>query len=449
MINKIRKSFDLFVKSSFVKSVFSIGTGNLIAQLMSLISVPILTRIYSNEAYGDYGIIASTITIVVSFAAMGLSSAIMEPKDENKSRKVFKTAFIIEFLVVLAISVGAILLYPRVKLFEINGSYYVAVLLFCIYAITISTTSILSTFVNRMGLNKVLLVNPIITSACNFVIAIPLGMLGVGYKGFLISYIIGNSIGNLQMIIRSKPYLGKYRKKDFFNVIKEYKEYIYYQCPANLLANLGTQFPVQYLSRQFGSVQLSHYTVSNNLLNYPIRLIAGPIGTVYFRKASENVRENKDISKFTFRLVVGAMLIAFIPMLLFSLIGEQVIGFILGENWAQTGRVMSIVIIQYVLLFCSRCTSYCKVSLGKQRMNFIFGIVGIVVTVLFSVLGYKMSDGNIMMTIVACTAARCTINIFDVALNFYCLKKYLLKYLLFAIPYTILFLGIIVFKLFG
>ncbi len=448
MIKKIRMTFDSFIKSSFVKSVFSIGTGNLIAQLMSLISVPLLTRIYSNEAYGDYGVIASTLTIVVSFSTMGLSSAIMEPKDEAKSRKVFKTAFIIQVMVILTIVLGALMLYPRFELFKITGSYHLALFLFCIYAITISSNSLLSVFVNRIGLNKVLLANPIITSVCNFVVALPLGLLGVGYQGFLISYIIGNSIGNLQMIIRSKPYLDKYKKSDFLNVLKEYKEYIYYQCPANLLGNLGTQWPVQFLSRQFGSSALSHYTVSNNLLNYPIRLIAGPIGTVYFRKVSENVREKKDFSKFTFRLVVGAMLIAFVPMLLFSLIGEQVVGFFLGENWAQTGKVMSIVVIQYVLLFCSKCTSYCKVSLGKQKLNFIYGILGLIVTVAFSFLGYYLSGGDIMMTIVACTAARCTVNIFDMALNFYCLKKYLVRYLLFSIPYTALFMGIIIFKFF-
>ena len=424
------------LKSEFIKSVFSIGSGNLIAQLISLVTVPILTRVYSNEAYGTYGVIASTVAIIVSFATLGLSSAIMAPKDDAESKKVLLTGICLQGVITVIIGVGACIVHPWYSLFTVEGSYYLAIAIMCIYVVVINMNSFLRVYVNRIGMNKILLVNPIIGSLCNFLIAIPLGLIGVGYVGFFIALIIGNAIMNVQMIVKSKPFEKTFRPSDIFRVIKEYKDFIIYQCPANLLSNAGTQWPVQYMSKLYDNAQMSYYTLACSVLQYPIRLIAAPIGTVYFRTASRYNREGRDLAGFTFKFTIGAMLLALLPMVIFVFWGGRICAFLLGDKWFETGKVAGIIILQYVLLFCTQCISYCRVSLGKQKANLMFGLISLLFTVVASFVGYKVF-GSFLGTVIACTFARCVINVFDMALNFYYLKKYLKQYLLFSIPYLV------------
>ena len=52
-MSRIRKTFNAIKKSSFFISAFKVGSGQVIAQFFSLVSVPILSRIYSDVAYGD------------------------------------------------------------------------------------------------------------------------------------------------------------------------------------------------------------------------------------------------------------------------------------------------------------------------------------------------------------------------------------------------------------
>lgn len=52
-MSRIRKTFNAIKKSSFFISAFKVGSGQVIAQFFSLVSVPILWRIYSDVAYED------------------------------------------------------------------------------------------------------------------------------------------------------------------------------------------------------------------------------------------------------------------------------------------------------------------------------------------------------------------------------------------------------------
>ncbi|MCS2325809.1 oligosaccharide flippase family protein [Bacteroides fragilis] len=83
VIIRIKRKID---SSPFLKSVVVLFSGNVFANLISFLSIPILSRIYSDTAFGDYAIVISTATIVNGISTLGLTSAIMIPVEENKSQ---------------------------------------------------------------------------------------------------------------------------------------------------------------------------------------------------------------------------------------------------------------------------------------------------------------------------------------------------------------------------
>jgi len=436
-MNRLKKIWEKMKGSSFFVSVFKVGSGQLLSQIFALVSVPVLSRIYSDTAYGETALITSTAAILTSASTLGLTSAVMKPEKDEEAKMVFTTAFLVNFVICSGF-VGVYWLFSeKLKLFEISGSYALALLLMWLHCILQTTSSLARVFINRKKKYNKLFWNPIIGAVANFVVAIPLGLLGLGFEGFMLTHVVQSLIANIHMMRGDIPFSKKYRIQDFKRVIVEYKEYILFQYPSNFVGNIGIEYPTQYLGRAFTSQELGGYSMCVRIMKFPIRLIAAPISTVYFRTATEYHREGKNLAGFTYQMISKILLISVLPVIVFIFISEPLFAFVLGEAWREAGSLASFLIIQYVLLFCSQTTSYCRVSIGRQRMNLAVTTIRLIVAVVSCTAGYEIFH-TMRATLFCYSLGQCVYNVYEMATNFYCIdKRYLKKYLSVSIPYTI------------
>lgn len=441
------KFIEKIKSNKFVSSVLTIGAGNFLAQVFQVVTIPMASRLYSQGAYGEYGIVLSTATFITGFSTLGLTSAIMVPDNEEEVHKVFKTAFYTQFLITFLLMCVCLIGSPFFRLFRVSGSYPMAVVVMCIYIITANLQGLLTVYINKKEMNKVLFYNPLIGAFSNVLILIPLGFMGVGFWGFLTSIILSNIIIDVLMVRASNPFRTRLLHSDVLVVIKKYKAFILYQFPANFISSFALQFPVQFLARVFGNVLLGSYSMCIKLLEYPIKLIAAPISDVYFRTASAIHNEKDKLSDLTYKMIRGIVIIASVPTAIMVFWGEELFVFILGKQWEEAGRLVTVLILQYVLSFCSQCTRYCRVALGRQKMNLLYTIIqwGGVATSLFA--GYIITK-SFFGTIVFFAIGNSLILVFDMAMNFYCMQKNLLKYLRLISVYLILFLLFLLIKVF-
>jgi len=367
----------------------------------------------------------------------------MKPEEDEEAKAVFTTAFLINFVICSGFVGIYLILIGKLRLFEISGSYAFALLLMWLYCILQTTSSLLRVFVNRKKKYNKLFWNPIIGTVSNFVVAMPLGLLGLGFEGFMLTYIVQSLISCIHMMRGDIPFSKKYRIRDFKRVILEYKEYILFQYPSNFVGNFGIEYPTQYFGRMFTAQELGGYSMCVRILKFPIRLIAAPISTVYFRTATEYHREGKNLAGFTYNMISKILLVSVLPVTVFIFISEPLFAFVLGEAWREAGALAGFLIIQYVLLFCSQTTSYCRVSMGRQKMNLAITTIRLVVAVVSCTIGYEVFH-TMFATLFCYSLGQCIYNIYDMATNFYCLdKKYTWKYLRASISYTVLMFGIL------
>lgn len=445
-MSRIRNAFEKVKNSTFFVSVFKVGSGQLIAQIFSLISVPILSRIYSDVAYGDTALITSTAAILTNISTIGLTSAIMKPREDEEAKKVFTTAFLTNFLICTGFTAVYAFLIGKKQLFAISGSYGFALLLMWLYCILTVTTSLMLVYLNRKQKYNKLFFNPIIGAASNFVVAIPLGMMGFGFEGFMITYIIEYMMICIHMMWKDVPFSSQYRPRDFIRVLVEYKEYILFQFPSNSVSNFANEYPTQYFGRAYTSQELGGYSMCERILKIPVRLIASPISTVYFRTASEFHREGKNLAEFTYQMVSRILLISVLPVAIFMFISEPLFVFVLGEKWREAGTLAAFLIIQYVLMFCSQTTTYCRVSIGRQRTNLIVSVLQLAFSACFCFAGYAMFH-TMRGTVIAYSVGQCMFSIVDLAISFYCMnKQYLKKFLAVSAGYTVLMYAFLVVK---
>ena len=132
-------------KNEFLKSVFSVGAGNLLAQIINIITIPIISRLYTDEVYGEFGIFTSTATIIVGITTLGLNSSIMLPKEDNEAKKVLTMTFYIQLFLTSFIMIGCILIMPYYRFFEVSFSYAMTLMIMGGYVILTNLNSLLIT----------------------------------------------------------------------------------------------------------------------------------------------------------------------------------------------------------------------------------------------------------------------------------------------------------------
>ncbi|MCE1168341.1 MAG: oligosaccharide flippase family protein [Sphingobacteriia bacterium] len=412
-----------FTNSDFIRSVSVLVSGNVIAQIITLITMPIVSRIYSLQAFGEFAIFSSTASIVGGIAGLGMSSAIMAPKSNERSKEVVFTAFLSVILVSLLFLISTLILSPFLKLYKISIPYHIAAILMFLQIALTGLSSILSTYANRLKKNRLLFFNTLITASATLFITIPLGLFGWGVIGFISASLFAALIANIQMLVQINPFSRILNFKEITSTFYEFRDYVRFQFPANLLTNFSIQLPNQMFSATFGNIALGGYSMCERVMGYPIRLVAAPIATIYFRHATQLINDNKkeELGRFSLRLTNRILLAAFLPAVLFMGYASPLFSFVLGSKWGPAGEIAAILTIQYILVFNNQCLSYCLVVVNRQKTNLYISIAQ-----LFLIFGSIMAGilifKDLKWTILVFSMGNVLVQSIYLTLNFYYLN---------------------------
>ena len=428
------KLFEKILQSSFWKSVITLSAGQVIGQAITLFSTPIVSRLYSTEEYGAYGILVSTATIIIGIIGLGLGSAIMVAEDEEQASRVFRVTFFLQFLLAAVLCIGLIVISPVKQFFVTSLSYAASVGLMFLYILGQALMTLLNVYVNRLKKNKVLFLNPLITALCTLVITIPCGLLHMDFLGLMFASIAASFIACGHMLFHINPFRERLRLRDVPEVIRKNIRFVLYQYPANLIGTVSNQLPNQTLSNNFGNAALGSYAMCNKLFNLPLHLIATPIQTVYFRTATQE--DQRNLPKLTFSLVQKISLVAFLPSLAVIFFGEPLFAFVLGSDWAEAGRIAGVLVIQYVFTFCGNCIAYCRVAIGKQNINLYTSVVQILLIFASLWLGLAL-NGTLLGVIQWFAVFNTVFQMINIGICFICMKAYVFQWFLYAGVYCV------------
>jgi len=379
MKEKIKAVWQLFKKNEFWSSVAKLSAGQIIAQAITIAATLVLSRIYTDSDYGTFGIITSTGAIIMSIIDVALGSAIMVAKTDEDSKRVLTVSFLIQMVLMAAIVFGMIALSPVKKFFTVSSiPYTVAVLIMAVYIAVNSLYSLIRIYINRKKLNNILFLNSLISAGCTVFISIPLGFLKFGFIGLISATVLGALLSIIQMMRVSFPFTKIESFGDIKKTFVECRDFILFQYPSNIMGSVSNNMPNQTLYNMYGGTGLGIYAMCNKVFQMPLNLIITPIQTVYFRKAVEMKDSTKELSDFSFGFIQKFMLLALIPVILVMSFGESIFGFVLGQQWHESGLIAAIMCPYYFFYFCNSCMAYLRVSIGKQKINLVMTVAQLV-----------------------------------------------------------------------
>jgi O-antigen/teichoic acid export membrane protein len=388
-----------FLKSKYIgdsqykKNISILVGGRVIAQIIPILLTPVVTRIYSPEEFGVFGVYLAIASFLAMMSNGRYSQAILLPKDKEKAG----TIVFLSSIITLFFSFFLLLtLYFTQETFSsiLNIKLIHRDLLLLIFNIIfLSLYDIFFIYELREKRYKKLAINIIIQATVTIIIRILLGYRGYTETGLLISYLAGYIIAYLLLLFKTD-----YRTNlnllvtNGKSLLKEYMNFPKFVLISDSLMSLVTYSPSIFLNRFFGSDSAGYYALSEKVLGSPIWFVTSSVGDVFRQEASEKYRNGEncgDIFKKTTRTL---FLLGIIPFLLIFLIVPPLIPFLFGSAWSSTGDYIRILSIMYFSSFIVNPVSYIVYIVKKQKYAVLYqGIKVLSIIIAFSV-GYYFEN---------------------------------------------------------
>ena len=340
LLKLIKDLFDSLKNSgSFVQNFSYVAGGKLAVILISFITVPILARLFSPEAYGHFAIYNSVTLILTMIVLLGYpnSYVLIKSNEDFRSMALFQLMKVLvtaSFILVVVSILGYLNpALPRIYYFIPFG------LLINGFLLVFSNWNVreglfkLSSQLEGFGGVGLRLTNVLI------------GWLGSGYVfGLILGELIGKGVVvgiNASLLLKSNPLKINWNRLK--KTLWEWRNYPKYVLPNNLISQFSGQLPIYILAIVFDQKILGYYSMAYTVFSMPIQLFANAIAPVYLKKASDIYEEGLTALKtFTTKLLSTVNALLIVPFLIVILSSEEIIYVFLGDQWGPTGFIVSV-----------------------------------------------------------------------------------------------------------
>lgn len=437
------KSLKSSYKSDFSLNIGKLITATILSQVIILGTTPLLTRIYSSEDFGIFGLFSSTIAILSTITTLRYESSIVmaESEEEAKSLLFLCLTLVILTTFIIFVVVGFIFL-------SFPSLFYVRELgtsLFLI-PVTLLFSGFAQAFNGLKNRNKeYLLIGLSSVTKATGSSSLKLGLTFFISPNELI-LVVGNLIGFIcELLVLSFQTIsnGMYntRKKLYKNTVfhimgikkifRKYSDFPRYNLPSVLLNSISLEIPVLMLGLFFSISVLGHYFLSYNIMRVPSLFLGLAISQVFYQKAATINKEELGslVEKLFFILtLVGAPSIIFI-----GVFGEELFVTIFGSHWRGAGRFSSYLAPMIVFSFCAGAIS--QVFIITKRQNFLLysnlsHLVNRIIMIWIGGIFFKSADIAIILFSISSTSLGFLFLIY-LFRSINAQKKYLLFFLLY------------------
>jgi len=330
-------------KSQFFKNVATIFSGNLINQIIILLTYPIISRLYQPEDFGIFEQIRMIFSVLVIISSLRYESAIIISKEDNSVLNTVSLSILIlvTFVIFILISIyifgeniGVILKNPGIVpyLYWIPPLLLVAGLQQVFYNLSI-----------RYNAYKTANYSNISKSTLNSILRILLGFKAATSIALFESRLLSYFISLLFLMPRNlkKVIFGinsnQITKRDILLAAHEHRDFPIYMSGSVIISQISTSVIPLILSSYFGLEFLGYYAMTNSTLNIPLYVIRNTIQTVFYQQVAEMKRQGNPIFMFVLKATISIFIIGIIPVTIIVIYGPSIYSFILGDQWGYSG----------------------------------------------------------------------------------------------------------------
>lgn len=363
--------FNRLRHSNFARQVGILLKGSIVAQLITVAAAPILTRIYSPEAFGILAMFAAIISAISPGITGRYDMAAIVIKDEDEGRQLFTISVIFNFFLCILITLSL----PFFSISSYATSTY-SDLGWLIYLIppTIFLTGFINSYkswANRTEDYFAISWSLIYQNAAFSVLAILLLAMTHEKNGLVYSTVIATAATLIFLCLRYKNRLrliNFHSCKESLALARSYKDYPLFNATTSIINGFTSNLPVFYIAKFFGTTEVGLYALLIKVGALPLSALADAVSRVNLRKISALVNANTNpISYFT-KITLALFCISLLPTILITLWGGPLFSLAFGPEWYTAGVLLTILMPALAVQFIVSTLSLSFLATGKLRL---------------------------------------------------------------------------------
>jgi len=372
------------MQSRFLKDVATLMSATVIAQMIGLLLMPIISRIYTPEEFGVFGSFIALVNIFSAGVTLQYHQALMLPREEKDGFGLFIAAvtFTLFFSLLVAVLTSFVYTLP----FDITmfpKAAWMPPLLGIAIFVNASYKSALG-WSTRKKAFKYNAISRVSRSIGVFALQLSGGLLKMGSLGLIGGNTLGEALSALflwkSVIIKDwEKYREDIHSQTLRKLTVEYRDFPFYSTPQNILNAISQGIPVLLLGHFYGIGVAGAYAFGNRILNVPMNFILEALRQVLFQRASEASHHGDDLFRIYYKTTLGLFCVALVPAIAGFILSPWLFSVVFGQSWYIAGVYARWLILWLSISFCNVPSIIFARILREQRFLLIFDIFMLIV----------------------------------------------------------------------
>ncbi len=398
----------LLKRSGFSKSLITLLTGTTLAQGITLLISPILSRLFTPHDFGVFGTFLSIVSAIALIASLRYEIAIVLPKKEDVAINLLALAALLTLIISTLSFIGVLLFkyfYPGYEFLDQDLKfllYFIPVLI-----LFIGFYQILNNYANRLKKYRSIVNYRVSNSLVSSSVNIAMGGMKFGSIGLLVGAILGNGISVViffkEMYKDLKEQAGFISKEKMKEIAFSYREFPLvnsFQSISDMLQINGIIYFIIYF---FNSFIVGSFSYALRILQAPMNLLGSAMAQIFYQQASELKNNGENLKDIVKKTMIKSALTGLPIFLTITFFGPQLFAFVFGETWREAGVYARILSPMLFFDFIRSPVSQVPLIIGRQKRLFSISLIGNFILIISMLYGgifvHDVVKGLLMFTV--------------------------------------------------
>jgi len=384
-------------RGSLARDVLTLVAGTAAAQLIVVVTSPILTRIFGPAEFGAFSAAMAILSITMTLACLSYDNAVPLPEEGSDAASLFALCLVISlgitgfFGIAMLLAGSTILHLLDARILDPYVPLLVISQLFGGVMIAATAWSVRVRLFGAMATNRVM------QTAALVGVQIAGGVTGLGAFGLLLGDVARSVTGAAGLLVASAragwwPLRGA-SIDGMRRMARRYRRFPIYSMPSSMINAIGLQAPLILMITLYGIEVGGEYALAERVASVPVALLARSMSQVFFAEAARQRAIPGGLTALFRRTTLGLARIGAIPALAIALVAPVAFGPIFGAEWSDAGLYTALLM---PMMFLSIVMSPTGAALGvveRQDLHALRELLRLVMVVTAALVAAALSAG--------------------------------------------------------
>ena len=319
----------------------NITASNVFVQFVGVISIPVLSRLYTVEDFSLLAFFTSSVAVMTALLTLRIEAAIPLAEKVFDARRLLISAFILtsvaSIIIILIRWISASLLEDGQALSTNIGT--ISALLPFGLLLSGFSSSILFFLIRERQYTTIAKLKSFQVLFC-VVVQLGLGILSFGVlgltAGLIVSFIIPSIYFLYCRILKNFDVWQPTLNLNSLRIIKNYRSFPLYSAPEKLISDLSLNLPLIIIAVFYEPTLAGLIFLALKVASFPLNTIGNSAGSIFTSRCTEFIRDGEAKKKVS-EIINSLLFFGLLPLSFSLYFAEELFAFILGNNWSDAG----------------------------------------------------------------------------------------------------------------